>query len=223
MQRMIGNNVRNMGAGGRTAADKAATEGNGTSKSWYNWVTKGYATDKWTNTSADKADSYIMYLGTNDISIYGSFSGDISTDITIDTSAKTITVNDNTTSVGGYCEILNAVFGVQDKARVFCLTLPNYRNDDTTRTEMNNKIKEIINAYKSIGKYIYLVDIETYGISKDNISTWKSIYYTGGHLNVFGYKWLCNFLISYINYIIENNKKDFVNIEIVDDDNKLDY
>jgi len=218
MARSLGSNVMSFGYGGRTAANKHSLDTTDT-HSWFYWgrTVKG----EWLNVEENKADCYIVALGTNDIAVYGSFSGDLTTDIAVGTDS--ITVNDKSTSVGGYCEILNSIYKIQSRARVFCVTLPNTRQTAETRTEMNTKVKAIIEAYKSINKYIYCVDLETYGIQPDDVSAFKSANYTGGHLNPFGYKWLSDTIVTYINYIIEHNLQDFKNIEIVDSTTKFDY
>lgn len=220
MSRVLGIECKNLGAGGRTAANRSAEQlASGVSKySILSWLYNARnVKEYWHDNETDKSDAYIIALGTNDIANYGSFTGDLSTDADIDVSAKSITVNDNTTSVGGYCEIVNAVTAVQPRARIFCVTLPNTRESDAARSEMNTKIKAIADAYKSIGTYIYVIDLETHGVSKEDAASWKAVYYSGGHLNPLGYKWIADAYMTYIDYIITNNPAEFKGIHVADD------
>ena len=200
IERMTGNTVYKLGRGGATAvnSEKSISDNH----SWLsisdtnNWLSDTY-----------KANAYIIALGTNDIGYYGSFTGDVSTDIdTTDYSN-----NDSTTSVGGYATIIQKVKELQPKAKIFCVTIPNTRNSDSTRSEANEKIKAIA---ESLGCYV--IDLENYGVPKENVSEWKKKYYNGGHLNALGYYELAKMILTYMNWIIKNDINDFRNVGFID-------
>lgn len=200
--RMTGNTVYKLGRGGATAVNSntAIRENH----SWLNIA----ESNSWLN-DEHKANAYIIALGTNDIGYYGSFTGDVSTDIDISDYSN----NDSSTSVGGYATIIQRILELQPKAKIFCVTIPNTRNSQTTRSEANEKIRAIA---EMLGCYV--IDLETYGVQLTDVETWKTKYYNGGHLNALGYVELAKMILTYMNWIIENNADDFRTIGFIDTD-----
>lgn len=206
MSNILGIKLKNLGIGGRIAANDSESQlqAGKTVRSWlYKSRTRGF----WKDSASDYAEAYIVALGTNDISRFGSFTG--SMDESVRVSEQGIEIVDNTTSVGGYCEILNEVLEANPDAKIFCVTLPNTRGKAASRADMNAKIKQIAEAYRNTGAYIYLIDLERYGIQPDEVAEWKSVNYGPSHLNEAGYKWLAETYMTYIDYIIRHNTDDF--------------
>ena len=141
-------------------------------------------------------DAYIIALGTNDISVHGSFTG------TVDAMG----VTDPTTSVGGYCEIINQIRTMQPKAPIFLVTISRYRNTVAQRLVANDKIKAIAAWYQNC----YIIDLEKY----DN-EEFGTYYKNGSHNNALGYNLRARQYIAYIDWIIANNLDAFRNTQFI--------
>lgn len=192
---MTGKTVHNCGYGGACAtnSETAVTEGH----SYLDIAeAKGWFGDDY------KAQAYVIALGTNDLSYYGAFDGDVSTDINADDYTQNAK-----TSVGGYAAIIQRILSVQPKAKIFCVTLPRTRNVGTAESIMtatNDKIAAIADLFGA-----YVIDLWTYGTAASEVSAFKLHYYNGSHLNAMGYALHARRIISYINWIIRNNAEDF--------------
>ena len=200
MQRVLNVTVYNMGSSGACASPVAHES------QYADWNYR--ATQEGWLTNDYKAYCYIIALGTNDIGYGGSFTGDISTDI--DDSDYN---NNAQTSVGGYAKIIQRIKELQPRAKIFCVTIPNTRNSDVTRTEANTKIKTIAEHFNC-----FIIDLETYGVQKLEVASWKAIYYNKGHLNCMGYKELSNMILKYIDYIIIHNPRSFYDVPAIETD-----
>lgn len=149
-----------------------------------------------------------MHFGTNDIGYLGSFTGNTSTDIDDED------YNNNAqSSVGGYAKIIQRIKELQPRAKIFCITIPNTRNSESTRTEANIKIKAIAEHFNC-----FVIDLQTYGVQIDEVADWKSKYYNKGHLNCLGYQRLAEMIITYINWIMDNNSNKFYDIAAIGTD-----
>ena len=199
LERMLGNTVYKLAVGGATAinSDQSIADN-------HSWL-KNADEKKWLD---NIANAYVIALGVNDIGTYGSFSGDVTTDI--DTSNYS---NNALTSVGGYATIIQRILELQPKAKIFCVTIPNTRTTTKKRKEANEKIKAIAELFGC-----YLIDLETYGVSSTEAADWKLKYYNGGHLNGLGYVELAKMILTYMNWIIKNNISDFKEIAFIGTD-----
>lgn len=193
LSKFTGNTVLNFGQGGASA--------------------KGYisiAANKGVFEDSSKCDAYIISLGTNDIGYNGSFDGDVTTDIDLQNYE-----NNANTSVGQYAKLIQKILEIQPKAKIFCSCIPNTRNTVSTITNANTKIKAIAELFQN---NCYVMDFQTYGVKAEDVDAWKSKYYNGGHLNALGYNLFAKMVLSYMNWIIENNPNHFRNIGFIGTD-----
>ena len=188
LARMTGATVGNYGVGGATA------------KSWLE-TTECVNCFKEEN----KAQAYIIALGTNDTD----YSGNVETDIDLSN------YNNNADNfVGNYAKIIQKCLELQPKAKVFVVTIPKTRADNHNAwTTGNNQIKAIA---KKTG--VYVLDVFTYSESYDNPDEYKKHFYTGGHRNSVGYKRTAMEYATYISWIIYNNPDDFRNVQYIGTD-----
>lgn len=188
LARMTGATVGNYGVGGATA------------KSWLE-TTECVNCFKEEN----KAQAYIIALGTNDTD----YSGNVETDIDLSN------YNNNVDNfVGNYAKIIQKCLELQPKAKVFVVTIPKTRADNHNAwTTGNNQIKAIA---KKIG--VYVLDVFTYSESYDDPDEYKKHFYTGGHRNSVGYKRTAMEYATYISWIIYNNPDDFRNVQYIGTD-----
>lgn len=185
LARMTGATVGNYGVGGATA------------KSWIE-TTECVNCFKQEN----KAQAYIIALGTNDTN----YDGDVNTDIDVSN------YNNNAdTFVGNYAKIIQKCLELQPKAKVFVVTIPKTRADNHNAwTTGNSQIKAIAKKLR-----VYVLDVYTYSESFDNPDEYKKHFYTGGHRNAIGYKRTAMEYATYISWIIYNNPNDFRNAQFI--------
>lgn len=203
--RITGSKVYNLGNAGATACNsqQAMTD-------YHSWLQT--ATQKNWFSDSFKAKAYIISLGTNDIGYYGSFTGNVETDIDVDDYNN----NDTTTSVGGLATIIQKARELQPKAIIFVETIDNTRNAKSTRDEANEKIRLIAKKLDC-----YVIDMAKYWISEEEATEWKLKYQNGGHLNALGYLLKTQARITYIDWIIRNNLESFRNVQFIGTD--MDY
>lgn len=188
LARMTGATVNNYGVGGATA------------KSWLE-------TTECSNCfkNENKAQAYIIALGTNDTD----YSGNVDTDIDLKNYS-----NNADTFVGNYAKIIQKCLELQPKAKVFVVTIPKTRTDyHHAWTTGNSQIKSIA---EKLG--VYVLDVFTYSESHDNPDKYKEHFYTGGHRNAIGYKRTAVEYATYISWLIYNNPNDFKNTHFIEMD-----
>ena len=117
---------------------------------------------------------------------------------------------DHSTSVGGYCEIIEKIKEIQPKAKIFLVTISRWRNSSGARTSANNRIKQIAQYYTNC----YVVDTE-----KHDDPNFDTYCINGSHNNALGYNLRARQLIAYIDWIIENNLADFRNVQFIGTNN----
>lgn len=188
LARMTGATVGNYGVGGATA------------KSWLE-TTECVNCFKEEN----KAQAYIIALGTNDTD----YNGNVETDIDLSN------YNNNVDNfVGNYAKIIQKCLELQPKAKVFVVTIPKTRTDyHNAWTIGNSQIKAIA---KKLG--VYVLDVYTYSESYDNPDAYKNHFYLGGHRNAIGYRRTAMEYATYISWIIYNNPDDFRNVQYIGTD-----
>lgn len=188
LARMTGATVGNYGVGGATAKS---------------WLETTACTDCFKE--ENKAQAYIIALGTNDTN----YDGDVNTDIDVSN------YNNNAdTFVGNYAKIIQKCRELQPKAKIFVVTIPKTRTDyHNAWTTGNSKIKAVAEKLK-----VYVLDIYTYSESFDNPDEYKKHFYLGGHRNAVGYKRTAMEYATYISWIIYNNPDDFRNVQYIGTD-----
>lgn len=199
LSRITGSKVFNLGNAGATACNSQQSI-----SEWHSWLQT--ANQKKWFTDEFKPKAYIFSIGTNDIGYYGSFTGDVETDIDINDYNN----NDTTTSVGGLATMIQKARELQPKAIIFVETIDNTRNIKTTRDEANEKIRAIAQKLDC-----YLIDMAKYWISEEEAKEWMAKYQNGGHLNALGYLLKTQARITYIDWIIRNNPDKFKQIQFI--------
>ena len=193
LHKHTGVDVKNLGIASATAS-KADT---------FSWIDKAESRNMLV--SDNFGDAYIIALGTNDISSFGSFTGNVDTDINL-----TDRTQNALTSVGGYANIIQYINENNPKAVIFCVTISNERNDTSTRTDANNKIKAIASKFNNC----FVIDLQTYAEPTNREANYfANNYKNNSHNNALGYELRSRQFISYIDWIIEHNPSLFRNIQ----------
>lgn len=197
LEKQTGVETKNLGIGS-TCASRADLN-----HSWFD-VANSYGYFKEENIG----DCCIVALGTNDISRFGEFTGDVSTDIgnTIESCANT--------SVGGYAAIVLKMKELQPKMKFFFVTISNNRNQVSERTPANEKIRQLAEYFGA-----YVIDLERWAentITEQAAFTYK--YKNGSHNNALGYNLRAKQYAVAMSYLIEHNWKDFLDVQFIGSD-----
>lgn len=182
MARTIGSKVYNFSRGGMTA--KEYIESFAESKDFWN---------------PEKAcQAYIIALGVNDIINQNMEMGSVA-DIAED-------YRDNKeTFVGYYAAVVQRLKQIQPDAKFFFMTMLKYDNEET-----NAKVDRHAEAlYELAEKFenCYVMDFRKYAPVQEEEFFEK--FYLADHLNPCGYALTAKMVISYMDYIIRHNIKDF--------------
>ena len=182
--RNIGAKVYNFSKGGMTAREYCESFAE--------------ANNFWSPVKACQA--YIIALGVNDITKYGTELGNIS-DIDL-SDCK----NNKKTFTGYYAQIIQRLKEIQPKARFFIMTMP-LGDKDEKRIEAGNRHQEILYELTDLFEYTYVLDFRKYAPVYDE--EYKKRFCLGGHLNAAGYILTARMVETYIDYIIRHNMEDF--------------
>ena len=181
MARTIGSTVYNFSKGGMTA------------KRYYTEFAeaKGY----WDPALACQA--YIIALGANDwkekLCPLGSLE-----DVTAE-------AEHTDTFAGYYCAIIQKLKTIQPNAKFFLITLP--RNGVAERSEKAELIRNIIYRIAETFENCYVMDLTQYLQPVD--AKQREKFWLNGHMNPCGYLYYSKVSMSYMDYIIRHNIKDF--------------
>lgn len=198
LAKMTGCTVVNCGIGGATASRQH-------DNNWMDAMERSSAFPA-ADFLENPGDAYIIALGTNDLSSTdtgNSFSGNVETDIHL----LDWRLNANT-SVGGYAAIIQRIYQMQPKAKIFCVTIPKTRNVDTSKTDANAKIAAIASML-----HCHVIDLYTYAENRYGIFT--DFYKNSGLNNALGYNLRARQYIAYIDWIMEHNLEAFRNIAFI--------
>jgi lysophospholipase L1-like esterase len=185
----------------------AATGTKGENYSQGGETTKGWIEHFWNNSNnrnnnidakANPKQAYIIALGVNDKTCNFPV-GNIDKDVDTDNFLKNAD-----TYAGCYAGIIQRIKSIQPDAKIFVVTDPGRTNNNE-----NNPYNEVVRAVAKKFTNVYVLDIAKYGPDYGQDSDFHHKYFLGGHLNAMGYQFTAWMFMTYINWIINNNIKDF--------------
>lgn len=173
------------------------SKGGLTCRSWINQM--------WEKAKADPKQAYIMSLGVNDR--YKKYKiGSLKTDI------DTLDFNKNPdTFAGNAAGIIQRIQSIQPKAKIFVTTL--YKKDDEKYNESAEPYNAVIRELKNHFPNVYLVDLNKYAPIEN--AEFKERYINGGHMNAAGYLYYSWLLMTYIDWIVKNDYRDFAEVALI--------
>ncbi len=111
--------------------------------------------------------------------------------------------NNKPTFAGDYARIIGRYKEMQPDARFFLVTAPKNEKDKPSLEGHS----EILHAVAEKFDNTYVIDFDKYGPVCD--SEFRSKFFVGYHLNAAGYTFFAELTMSYIDWIIRHNLKDF--------------
>ncbi len=184
-----------------------------TGNNYYNWSSGGLRTDTWLKSSYATecfdgnhlCQAYIIGLGQNDNN--ANKGSDIGTSADIDISDYN---NNANTFYGRYAKIIQKIKEVQPKAKIFVITDP---NDSVDANGYNIAIRTIADMFSNV----YLIDMRTYWNYAPCVTLLNN-QKRYGHFNAVGYFLIAKMMMTYIDWIMQKNWKDFREIENIGTD-----
>ena len=181
----------------------------------YNFSRGGMSAKQYMETFADEKDfwnpelkckAYIIALGVNDLLNSNQDVGSIS-DICLEDYTKNLD-----TFAGYYAAIVQRLKKISPDAKFFFMTMPeeNNRHELQVRKDAH---AQLMYDFADFFDNSYVIDLKKYAPVYDE--AFKEKFYLNGHLNAAGYAVTAKFVISYIDYIIRHNYKDFREIGLV--------
>lgn len=172
-------------------------------------MTAGYYTKVWADDRGFwdpslSAQAYIIALGVNDIINQNQPIGTVD-DIDFDDPDNT-----NETFASVYGSIIAKYRKISPRARFFLMTMP--RESDGKNDKRENHAA-LLNDIANRLEHTYVIDLFKYAPVYDE--DFHSHFYLGGHLNPAGYLLTANIVMSYIDYIIRSNPRDFADVGFI--------
>lgn len=196
MARKCGMKVYNFSCGGLTA--KGYTN--------YSDMTKSYIPEK-------ACQGYIIALGRNDMKQWDQYEYGFGTIHDVDFENPD---NNRDSFVGHYVKIIQKYRQIQPKSRIFVVTMPVRTSDKEEYDEKCDKHAEFLRTLPNYFEFLYVIDLRKFAPIHDE--EFLSTYYCGGHLNAMGYLLTADQMITYIDFIIRNNPKDFNQVAFIGKD-----
>ncbi len=157
----------------------------------------------WDNDKACRA--YIIAMGVNDLLGSGVNNPDVGSVSDVDVNDY----NNNKKSFAGYyAEIIQRYKIIQPDAKFFLVTMPKSDTETEKKAYLSEKHAELMYDFTRIFDNSYVIDLRRYAPVYDE--KFREFFYLGGHLNPCGYVLTAQMIMSYIDYIIRHNIKDFV-------------
>lgn len=191
--RMCGSKAYNFSRGGMTASEYCESFAEA----------KGY----WN--PDPKTQAYIIALGVNDLvgarQPLGSLEDINPHDPT--GNAKTFT--------GYYARIIQQYKAIQPDAKFFLVTTPRSKPYEATEeaTALLDAHAARMHELAAYFSNCYVIDLRTHGPVHD--ASFVEHFYTYGHMNPMGYRLSAELTVSYMDYIIRHNYKDFINVGFI--------
>ena len=160
----------------------------------------------WDKLQTEKRQVYTIALGCNDASPEVSYPLGSPSDIKSD-------YNQNAdTFYGNYAGIIQRIKSVQQKAIIFCITLPS--GDRTAAETYNAAIRYMAEKFSNV----YVIDLYKYAPPVN--AEWGDTFRNRYHLNALGYLYIAWAILTYIDWIIRKNPLYFRDVAFIGDDNK---
>ncbi|MBE6598082.1 MAG: SGNH/GDSL hydrolase family protein [Ruminococcaceae bacterium] len=153
------------------------------------------------------AQAYIIALGVNDIINDGLELGTVAD---IDTADYR---NNKPTFAGDYGQIIGRYREIQPKAKFFLMTMPHDRGDDSEMIRRAEAHAQLLYDMAELFSNTYVLDFMKYAPVYNE--EFQDKFYLVDHMNPMGYLLTARMVVSYIDYIIRHNIKDFVQVPFI--------
>jgi len=186
MARMAGCKVYNFSRGGMSAAE----------------YMESFAEQRDFWNPEKKAQAYIIALGVNDII---NDRKELGSTADIDLSDWR---NNKKNFAGYYGQIIQRYKEIEPHARFFLMTMPHDRGENEELIRLGDAHSDLMYELARFFPHTYVIDLRKYAPPYDE--KFQELFYLFDHLNPMGYLLTAKMTVSYIDYIIRHNMKDFI-------------
>ena len=173
------------------------SKGGLTCRSWINRF--------WDQAREDPKQAYIIALGVNDR--YKKYKvGDLAVDMVPDDFTKNAD-----TFAGNYAGIIQRIKSIQPDAKIFVATM--YKKSDEKYNRSIEEYNDVIRQMETVFPNVYTIDLYTYAPIND--SEFRDRYYNGGHNNAAGYIYSSWIMMTYIDWIVRQDFRDFAEVALI--------
>lgn len=158
------------------------------------------------NAKASPKQVYVIALGVNDCNSKQYPIGNTDTDINkadYNKNAKTF--------AGYYAGIIQRMKSIQPDAKFFVITMPR----DNFKDDNNENYNVVIRHMATLFKNVYVIDLFKNAPSYKSGSDIRNKYFMGGHQTAAGYQYTAWMVMTYIDWIISHNLKDFNQVAFI--------
>lgn len=156
---------------------------------------------------AKRCQAYIIALGVNDISGLGENLGSTK-DIDLENYE-----NNKDTFAGNYAKIIQRLKTIQPDAKFFLVTIQKGYWSNNSKDKAEEIHQKLLYEMADIFSNTYVLDFRKYAPFQDE--EYKKNFFMSGHLNPAGYIFFAKMIISYMDYIIRHNMKDFKQVGFI--------
>ena len=163
------------------------------------------AMDFWNPAYASQA--YIVALGVNDLMGQNQPLG-----TTADICAQDCEKNAKTFA-GYYGRILQKYRAIEEKSRLFLMTMPRDAGDTPEQDAKKAAHAALLHEFARIFPFTYVIDLYRDAPVYDEL--FLKNFFLSGHLNPAGYLFTAEIVMTYIDYIIRNHPDDFTQVGFI--------
>ena len=128
----------------------------------------------------------------------------------LDTDVDLKDYNNNAPTYAGYMAgIIQRLQSIQPKAKIFVVTRPQTDKGNNAYDEFNEVVRGLARMFSNV----YVIDLFKHAPLYD--ADFQDRYYVGGHLNAMGYEYTARVFMTYIDWIIRNNYKEFKEVAFI--------
>lgn len=172
---------------------------------------KGWIADDtkrgWAYCKMNPKQAYIVAMGVNDYTRRKRNNlkcGSLDTDVDLKD------YNNNAPTYAGYMAgIIQRLQSIQPKAKIFVVTRPQTDKGNNAYDEFNEVVRGLARMFSNV----YVIDLFKHAPLYD--ADFQDRYYVGGHLNAMGYEYTARVFMTYIDWIIRNNYKEFKEVAFI--------
>ena len=161
----------------------------------------------WAYCKMNPKQAYIVAMGVNDYTRRKRNNlkcGSLDTDVDLKD------YNNNAPTYAGYMAgIIQRLQSIQPKAKIFVVTRPQTDKGNNAYDEFNEVVRGLARMFSNV----YVIDLFKHAPLYD--ADFQDRYYVGGHLNAMGYEYTARVFMTYIDWIIRNNYKEFKEVAFI--------
>ena len=117
------------------------------------------------------------------------------------------------TFAGYYGRLIKAYKGISPEAKFFFVTMPVEDRRNETQMAKGDAHQKLLHDFAAYFDNAYVLDLRAYAPVYD--ADFRKQFFLGGHMSPAGYVFTAKLFLSYIDYIIRHNMRDFKQVGFI--------